>query len=90
MRKKQGGTDLKITANTLKILAIIAMTIDYIALVFVPANSGLYFIMRFIGRTTAPILSYLIVEGFHHTRNRSRYIRRLAVFTVISQPFRVA
>jgi hypothetical protein len=43
--------------------------------------------MRFIGRTTAPILSYLIVEGFHHTRNRWRYIRRLAVFAIISQPF---
>jgi hypothetical protein len=77
---------LKISANTLKIIAITAMTLDHIALVFLPADSMMYFLMRFIGRTTAPVLTFLLVEGFHHTRNRRKYIGRLAAFAVISQP----
>ena len=77
---------LKFSANTLKYLAIIAMTIDHIALLFVPADSSLYAVMRIIGRLTAPIMSFFIAEGFRYTRNYWAYIRRLAVFAVISQP----
>jgi hypothetical protein len=77
---------LKISANTLKIIAITAMTLDHIALVFLSADSTLYFFMRFIGRTTAPVLTFLLVEGFHHTRNRRKYIERLAGFAILSQP----
>ncbi|MDR2558157.1 MAG: conjugal transfer protein TraX [Oscillospiraceae bacterium] len=77
---------MKISANTLKFIAITAMTLDHIALVFLPADSLLYFFMRFIGRTTAPVLTFLLVESFHHTRNRSKYIGRLFLFAAISQP----
>ncbi len=38
----------------IKLLAITAMTIDHIVLVFVPSGSLLYFVMRLIGRLTAP------------------------------------
>ena len=76
-----------LSANTLKYLAIIAMTIDHTALVFVSQNTVLYYFMRTVGRLTAPIMCYFIAEGFHHTRSRRKYLTRTAVFAVISQPF---
>ncbi len=63
------------------------MTIDHIAFLFVPPESPLYFIMRVIGRLTAPVMSYFIVEGFIHTRNYKKYFLRMFVFAIISQPF---
>jgi hypothetical protein len=77
-----------LSANTLKIIAVIAMTIDHTALVFVNVESPLYIIMRLIGRLACPIFCFFIAEGFRHTRNRREYIKRMAVFALISQvPF---
>lgn len=76
-----------LSANFLKYIAIIAMTIDHAAFVFVNQDSPLYYIMRTIGRLTAPIMCYFISEGFQHTRNRKKYLMRMAVFAFISQPF---
>lgn len=75
------------SAFTLKLLAIIAMTVDHIALVFVPPDSLLSYFMRMFGRLTAPIMAFFIAEGFQHTRSRRKYLLRLAVFGLISQPF---
>lgn len=75
------------SALTIKLLAIIAMTVDHIAVVFVPQNSMLYYFMRLFGRLTAPIMAFFIAEGFRHTRSRKKYLLRLAVFGLISQPF---
>ena len=77
----------KWSALTLKLLAIIAMTVDHTALVFVPEGSLLYYFMRMFGRLTAPIMAFLIAEGFQHTRSRKKYLLRLAAFALISQPF---
>ena len=43
--------------------------------------------MRLFGRLTAPIMAFFIAEGFQHTRSRKKYLLRLAVFGLISQPF---
>ena len=75
------------SALSVKLLAIIAMTVDHIAVVFVPPSSMLYYFMRMFGRLTAPIMAYYITEGFRHTRSRKKYLLRLAVFGLISQPF---
>ena len=40
----------KLSATELKILAIIAMTVDHTALVFVPEGSLLYYFMRILYR----------------------------------------
>lgn len=63
------------------------MTIDHVAFMFVSPDSPLYFIMRFIGRLTAPIMSFFIAEGFTHTRNFKKYFLRMLAFAIISQPF---
>ncbi len=71
----------------IKLLAIAAMTLEHIALVFVPTGSILYYVMRLIGRLTAPFMTFMLAEGYRYTRSRSRYLLRLAIFALISQPF---
>ena len=71
-----------LNANQLKIIAIIAMTIDHLA-AFVPIVP-LKMAMRLIGRRTAPIMCFMIAEGYYHTSNRKRYLGRLILFAVIS------
>ena len=76
----------KLSAFTLKIIAVTAMTIDHIALVFVPPGRLLYWLMRLVGRLTAPIMAFFIAEGLRHTRSRKKYLLRLGAFALISQP----
>ena len=76
-----------LSANTLKYIAVIAMTIDHVAFTFVPYESPVYFVMRLFGRLTAPIMSFFIVEGFVHTKNYKKYFLRMFAFGIISQPF---
>ena len=47
----------------IKLLAITAMTIDHIALVFVPSGSILYYVMRLIGRLTAPLMTFMLMAA---------------------------
>ena len=74
-------------ATTLKIIAIISMTIDHTGLIFFHNN---YF-MRSIGRIAMPIFSFFISEGYIKTKNRKKYLTRLGVFALISEiPFDLA
>lgn len=45
---------------------------------------SVYFFTEFIGKLTFPIMAYLLVEGFHYTRNIKSYAKRLALFSLIS------
>ena len=57
--------------NELKLLAILAMTVDHIAWSLFPGYSmhPLALLMHAIGRLTCPIMCYFIAEGYHYTRN---------------------
>lgn len=70
---------------TLKILAIIFMTIDHIGS-FLPNGSTEYIITRSIGRLAFPIFLFLILEGYNHTSNVKKYMRNLYIFALISAP----
>lgn len=72
------------SANVIKYIAVFAMLIDHIAWCFVDTNSVLGSIMHLIGRMTAPIMTYFIVEGYHYTRNVNKYLIRLAIFAAVS------
>lgn len=77
----------------LKVLAIVAMLIDHTGIVLVSRMNQpeLYLICRSIGRLAFPIFAFLIVEGFLHTRDVKKYLKRLLVFAAASEiPFDIA
>ena len=76
---------MSLNRNTLKYIAILAMVSDHVALSFIPGDTLLYFLMRFIGRLTAPIMCFFISEGFYYTCSKWKYGVRLAAFALISQ-----
>lgn len=73
-----------INADQLKLIAIIAMVIDHCAVVFLPESSPAMWPLRMIGRMTAPIMCFLIAEGYHHTSNLKKYMGRLLFMAVVS------
>lgn len=82
--KKLIGTGF--TGNQLKIFAIIAMTIDHLTSVIIPGYEKTWWIvgLHIIGRLAAPIMWFMIVEGYRYTRNLKKYISRLFIFAFIS------
>ena len=75
-----------LNANALKIIAIIAMTIDHFTDIFYPGfpNQPVPLALHFIGRLTAPIMWFFICEGYHYTKDARKYLKRLGIFAVIS------
>ena len=77
-----------ISTNTLKIIAIIAMTCDHIPYLYENWQAEYYLwpwvLMHSIGRMTAPIFFYLLALGYRRTRDANRYTLRLLVFAFIS------
>lgn len=76
----------KLTATQIKVIAIIAMTLDHIAYTFLPADTATHYILHLVGKTTAPIMCFFLAEGFRHTHDKKKYFLRLLLFAVISQP----
>lgn len=76
----------KLNSNYLKIIAIIAMTIDHIADLLYPGmpNNIISNIFHIIGRITTPIMFFFICEGFYYTKNLKQYLLRLFTFSIIS------
>ncbi|AYW48907.1 hypothetical protein C7K38_03650 [Tetragenococcus osmophilus] len=60
------------------------MIVDHSTFWLVSSNSALYVILRMFGRFAAPIMCYLIAEGYFHTSNKKKYMKRLFIFALIS------
>lgn len=73
------------SANLLKYIAITAMTLDHIAWHLLTFESTTSQVFHFLGRLTAPIMCFFIVEGYIHTRSVKKYALRLLLFGIISQ-----
>ena len=73
-------------SNAIKLIAILAMTVDHIAWAVYPGypREWLPLALHLIGRLTCPIMCFFIAEGFHYTRDVRRYTARLFLFAVIS------
>ena len=84
--KKSVWTKRGFTSNQLKMIAILAMTIDHLVCVVYPGYPKVWWILllHIIGRLTAPTMWFLIAEGYHYTGNLKKYIGRLFFFAVIS------
>jgi hypothetical protein len=79
------GNRLKTNLDTdfLKCIAIAAMLIDHIGGAFFP-EAGIF---RWIGRLAFPIFCYCLTVGLLYTRNVKKYLMRLGIFALVSQPF---
>lgn len=73
-----------VNGNQLKLLAIFAMLVDHWAIVFVPGEFAGLWLLRLVGRLTAPIMCYLIAEGYWRTSNLRRYLGRLLLVALVS------
>ena len=81
-----------LSANALKLIAILAMVVAHFGHIFIPYEQTLLStINSFINNITAPIIFYFLVVGYRNTRNANRYMLRMALLAVISYaPFIMA
>ena len=77
--------EFRLSGSALKVIAMIFMVIDHVALYLMEHGTVLYETMRCIGRIAFPVFAFLIAEGFIHTRSRYRYFFTLLGFAVISE-----
>ena len=72
---------------SLHIMAMLFMLCDHLWGTIVPGSDWL----TCIGRIAFPIFAFMIVEGYFHTSNLKKYVKRLLIFAVISEiPFDLA
>lgn len=68
--------------NFLKLVGIISMLIDHIGCILLPE----ILLFRIIGRIAFPIFTYTTYLGYKNTKNLKKYIIRLFIIGLISQP----
>lgn len=71
----------KLSANALKIIALVSMTIDHTGLLLMDNNK----LMRNFGRLAFPIFAYMIAEGCRYTKNKRKYFLRIFVLGLLCQ-----
>ncbi len=81
MKKK-----LRLNSNQIKLIAIIAMTVDHLTWALFPGTQAVWyvFLLHIVGRLTAPIMWFFIAEGCHYTHSFGKYAARLFAFSVVS------
>jgi hypothetical protein len=82
------GKERALSGSALKLVAMAAMVIDHVALIFFcnnPEHSTTYELMRTIGRISYPVFAFLVVEGYLHTHDFGRYAKRLLYFAIVSE-----
>ncbi|SFG74282.1 TraX family protein [Oribacterium sp. WCC10] len=74
-----------LNGNQLKMIAMVAMTIDHLASVIWPGYPTDWWIvlLHIIGRLAAPIFWFMVAEGYHHTHDLKKYVTRLLIFAVV-------
>ncbi len=78
---KKENIVLGINSFTLHLIAMALMLCDHLwALSFLPQN-----IFALLGRIAYPIFAFMIVEGYFHTRNFKKYIKRLFLWALITE-----
>ena len=78
-RRAIGGST---STGVLKILALLFMFTDHAGKMLFPHIPE----MRMIGRIAFPLYCWCLVVGFHYTRSVPRYLLRILVIGLVSQP----
>lgn len=78
-RRGIGGST---STGTLKILALVFMFADHAGKMLLPGVLE----MRMLGRLAFPLYCWCLVVGFHYTRSVPKYLLRLFIIGLISQP----
>lgn len=77
--------------DIIKMIAIVTMTLNHIAAVFLEPGTIAYEILTDIGYFTAITMCYFLVEGYSYTRSKRKYAGRLLFFALLSQiPYHLA
>ena len=71
-----------LSSNGLKLIAVAAMLIDHVNVIFVGPEHNVW---RGIGRIAFPIFAFMIAQGAVRTKNKALYALRLFAFGVISE-----
>lgn len=74
---KKNGVD----GFTIKIIALVLMTLDHLYEFF--SLNGIPIWFNWLGRLSAPLFFFTMAEGFFHTKNRIIYVKRLYFFSVL-------
>ena len=70
-----------LTGNQLKLIALVSMTCDHVGVQLFPK----VLLLRIIGRLALPIFAYMIAEGCRYTRDRKKYLLRMASLAAVCQ-----
>ena len=70
-----------LTGNQLKIIALIAMTLDHAGKLLWPGCVW----MQVVGRLAFPIFAYMVAEGCAYTKNRKKYLGMMAGLAFVCQ-----
>ena len=73
-----------LNANTLKLIAVLAMVLDHAATVFLADTAPAALFFHAVGQIAAPIMCFFIAEGYTYTSNLKKYLLRLFIAAVIS------
>ena len=75
-----------LSGNALKGIAILAMTLDHLTWTLWPGYAADWWVLvcHLLGRVTAPIMWFFIVEGYHYTHDVKKYAARLFALAVVS------
>jgi len=76
---------LNADTDLLKLIAMVTMFVDHVG----KMCFSQYYIMRIIGRMAFPIYAYCIAVGCVYTRNHLKYLSRIVLLGLISQPLYV-
>ena len=75
-----------LSGNALKGIAILAMTLDHLTWTLWPGYATDWWVLvcHLLGRVTAPIMWFFIVEGYHYTHDVKKYAARLFALAAVS------
>ena len=76
---------VRLSRNTIKYTAVIAMTCNHIANALLTEGTAVYELLTDIGYFTALAMTFLLAEGYRFTSDLKKYKGRLFVFGLLSQ-----